>query len=323
MTKKAVCFIVALVIAAGCKGHKTDPERTSFTVSGTYLTVASPDARAAQIVFNEISRLDKLFDPYSADSELSRLNRAFNVPVKVSPEMIALLNFSAQINFMTGGAFDATSGALSEQWEKFTKSKDPARIPSPAEIAALKKKCGIDYIVIDKNASTAKIVKEGLKINFGGIARGYMVDKAAEKLRTAGINNAFIDYGGNIFCMGKNHGHLWSTGIKNPRALGAILSQEEIQDEGVVTAGGPEQFFTFTGKKYSRIVDHKTGLLLNNNVISVTIITKNCLTAAGFAEPFVIMGELGIKAFLAQNPSTMRIFLLMDENGKPRMSIFR
>jgi thiamine biosynthesis lipoprotein len=322
MAKKAIYFIVALILVSSCATSK-DLARNTFTIGGTYLTIVSPDKRAAEIVFNEFSHLNKLFNLYNTDSELSRLNHTFNVPVKVSAEMIELLSLSAQVNMMTNGAFDVSDGALTERWEKFAQAKNSALLPSLAEVTALRQKCGMQYLAIDKNASTVTITKEGLKIDLGGIAQGYMVDKAVAKLKTAGINNAFIDAGGNIFCMGTNHGRRWNVGIKNLRLLDAIISQELIQDEAVATAGGSEQFFTINGQKYSHIIDPKTGFPVDNNVVSVTIITKNCVTAAGFNKPFVVMGETGIRAFLTQNPSTMRIFLLMKENGKPRMSIFR
>ena len=322
MFRGAVYLIVAFFCVCDCACAR-GLARNTFAICGTYLTVASPDSRAGKIVFDEFSRLDKLFNFYDANSELSRLNRTFKVPVKVSAEMIELLGLSAQINTMTDGAFDVSYGALIERWKKFIKAKDPALLPNSAEVAALKQKCGMQYIVIDKNASTVTITKEGLKIDLGGIAEGYMVDKAAAKLKAAGIKDALIDAGGDILCMGTNHGRPWDVGIKNPGAVGAILSQELLVDEAITTAGGSEQFFEANGKKYSHIIDPKTGFPVDNSVVSVTVIAKNCVTADGFDTPFVVMGEAGIKAFLAKNLSTMRVFLLMDENGKQRVSIFR
>jgi thiamine biosynthesis lipoprotein len=321
MVQRAIYLVVALLLACGCaKGYGS--ERKTFVICGSYLTIVSPDSRAAQIVFDEFSRFDKLFNFYDADSELSRLNRTFNVPVKVSPEMIELLGLSAQVNAMTDGAFDVSCGALIERWKKFIKAKDPALMPTSDEVAALKQKCGMQYVVIDKNASTVTITKEGLKIDLGGIADGYMVDKAVAKLKAAGINDALVDAGGDIYCMGTNHGRPWDVGIKNPGVVDAIISQEPLQDAAITTAGGSEQFFELNGKKYSHIINPKTGFPVENNVISVTVIAKNCSTADGFDTPFVIIGEAGIKGFLAKYPSTMRIFLLMNEKGKQRMSIF-
>jgi len=181
----------------------------------------------------------------------------------------------------------------------------------------------MQYIVVDKKASTVTIAKEGLKIDLGGIADGYMVDKAAAKLKAAGIKDALIDAGGDILCMGTNRGRLWDVGIKNPGVAGAVISQERLEDEAITTAGGSEQFFEVNGKKYCHIIDPKTGFPVDNNVISVTVIAKNCSTADGFDTPFVVMGEEGIRAFLTHVPSTMRIFLLVNDKGKQRMSIFR
>jgi len=322
-TRKIFAYVfVAWLLACNCACSQALSHKT-FAICGSYLTITSPDARAPQIVFDEFFRLAKLFNFYDPDSELSHLNRTFNVPVKVSPEMIELLEISRRVCTMTNGAFDVSYGALIERWKKFIKAKDQELLPSADEVTALKQKCGMQYVLIDKKESTVTITKEGLKIDLGGIADGYMVDKAVAKLKAAGIKDALIDAGGDIYCMGKNQGKPWDIGVRNPHIDGALLSQELLTDQAITTAGGYEQVFEVKGKKYCHILDPTTGYPVDNNVVSVTVVAKDCVTADGFDTPFVIMGEDGVKGFLAKHPLMMRVFILLNENGKPRLEVLK
>ena len=289
---------------------------------GGYLSVSAFDKRAADIVYNEFARLNKLFNFYDCQSELSRLNRTFNVPVKVSPELLELLNISAQVNQITNGAFDVSCGSLFEYWKKLIKSKNVTALPPPQEIAALKEKCGMQYVLIDNKRSTVTIKKEGLKIDLGGLAEGYMVDKTVQKLKGAGIDMALIDSGGDIYCLGQNRTAPWRVGIENP-GVNSLVARELIQDEAITTAGDYEQFFIFKGKKYSHIISPQTGFPVDNNVVMVTVIAKNCVTADALDTAFMVMGEDGVKEFLNKRPSTLRIFMLLKEKRGTRIAIFK
>ena len=315
-----VSLILGFILVASCAkpAHKD-----KFVIAGTFLEVASPDGRASQIVYEEFKRLDKVFNFYDKDSELSRLNNTYNVPVKVSPELLEVLKLSKQVNEMTAGAFDVSYGSLYDFWKRLIKEGNIKELPSKETIENIMKNCGMDKIKINEADSTVTIEKEGLKIDLGAIAEGYMVDKAVFALKKKGITSALINAGGDIYCLGTNRGKPWRIGIKNPSAIEGIIENEDLMDEAITTTGNYEQFFDFSGKRYSHIIDPRTGFPVSSNVISVSVITKNCTTADGLATAFFVGGISGVTDFLGKYPSTMRIFLVTDENKSKRVHIFR
>jgi len=316
-------FGLTVLLAAGC-GHITVPDHTrSFVLFGTYLDVTSPERGAAAIVYKEFLRLGGIFNLYDPASELARLNATCDQPVTVSPEMIEVLELARQVYTMTHGAFDASAGALFKYWKDLIKKGSIDGFPGPAAVEKMKKLSGMDQIVIDKDRLTVTIKKKGLLIDLGGIAEGYMVDKAAQKLKEAGIHSALINAGGDIYCLGYNHGAPWSVGIKDPDSLEGILESEPLVNEAITTSGDYEQFVEYKGKKYSHLIDPRTGYPVDNGVDSVTVIAKNCVTSDALATAFAVMGERGIESFLKENPSTMRIFLISENNGKKNIRVFR
>ena len=150
-----------------------------------------------------------------------------------------------------------------------------------------------------------------------------MVDKASLKIKEAGIDSALVNAGGEVYCLGDNDGFPWSVGVKDPEELSGVLETQGLIDEAIATSGDYEQFFEFEGKRYSHIIDPVTGFPVQNNIISVSVISKNCITADGIATSFFVMGVDKIKEFLTNNPSTMRIFVLVLKNGKKNIHFFK
>ncbi|MBU2101767.1 MAG: FAD:protein FMN transferase, partial [Candidatus Omnitrophica bacterium] len=243
-------FFIASVPIVFLGACSRQPVTRTFVAAGTYLEVKSPDTRAAGIVYEEFKRLEAIFNFYSPDSELSRLNRTFQEPVKVSSELLEVLLLAQKATRATEGAFDVSYGALFARWKECIKS-GTGEFPREEEITALRESGGMQNIEINQSAGTITIKKEGLKIDLGGIAEGYMVDRAARKLRAAGITSALINAGGDIYCMGMNFSKPWVIGIKDSRGLTHIVQAEKLVDAAVTTSGNYEQFFEHRGKKYS------------------------------------------------------------------------
>lgn len=317
----------ALLVVAGClvflSSCAKPTHKDRFIVAGTFLEVVSPDRKAAKIVYEEFKRMEKIFNFYDKDSELSRLNSTYNKPVKVSLELMEVLKLSKQLNEMTGGAFDVSCGSLYGFWKEIIKKGNIKELPPRESIDSIVKNCGMDKIKINEKDSTVTIEKEGLKIDLGAIAEGYMVDKAVIVLKKKGISSALINAGGDIYCLGTNRGKPWRIGIKNPSEVQGIIENENLMDEAITTSGSYEQFFDLSGKRYSHIIDPRTGFPAASNIISVSVIAKNCTTADGLATAFFVGGVSGVSEFLAKYPSTMRIFVVTDENNKKRVNIFR
>jgi len=297
--------------------------KDKFIIAGTFLEVVSTDARASEIVYEEFKRLDKIFNFYDKDSELSRLNNTYNTPVKVSPELLEILKLSQQLNEMTTGAFDVSYGSLYDFWKELIKKGDIKELPSKETIDSIRKNCGMDKIKINANDSTVTIAKEGLKIDLGAIAEGYMVDRAVMALKKKAIASALINAGGDIYCLGTNRGKIWRIGIKNPSEVEGIIENEALVDEAMTTSGNYEQFFDFSGARYSHIIDPRTGFPVSSSVVSVSVITKNCTTADSLATAFFVSGINGVNEFLSKYPSTMRIFLVTQEGKHKRVHVFK
>ncbi len=291
--------------------------KNTFVVAGTYLEVTSPYKEAAKIAYEEFKRLEKIFNLYDELSELSRLNKSFDQPVKVSDELIEVLSISFKVHDLTGAAFDVSHGALYQFWKQYITSKQPVLLPMQEEIERVRALGGMSNIAIDFNQKTVTIKKQGLRIDLGAIAKGYMVDKAALKLKREGINSALINAGGDIYCLGLNQGQPWHIGVKDPKSLTGILEAQDLADEAVATSGNYEQFFELAGKRYSHLIDPRQGLPVDNGVLSVSVITKNCTSADSLATAFFVLGLEGIRKFLADNPSTMRIMVVtQDQQGQ-------
>lgn len=319
-------FIFSLVLFCSCAKplHKD-----TFVITGTYLEVISPDKNAAVIVHEEFKRLDKIFNFYDPQSELSKLNNTYNIPFKASPELIEVLKLAHQVSQMSGGAFDPSYGSLYAFWKELIKQGEIKELPGAEKIAELKKLGGMENIEINDKEKTVLLKKEGLKIDLSAIAEGYMVDKAVLKLKAKGIKSAVINAGGDIYCLGTNGGKPWVAGIKDPQEMQGIIENEMLIEEAVATSGSYAQFFELPaasgrglaegggGKRYSHLIDPRTGYPVDNNVLSVSVITKNCTSADSLSTSFFVMGLDKIKDFISKNPSTMRIFIVTwDKKGK-------
>ena len=298
--------------------------KSKYVVAGTFLEVKSYDSRAGKIVYDEIKRLENIFSFYKESSELSRLNRSFDTSVKVSDELFDILKLSYQVYAMSGGAFDPASGNLFKLWKGLIAKGGTGRLPSADEIAEIKKNCGFNFVELYEKDKTVTLRRRGLSIDLAAIADGYMVDQAALKLKKAGISGAIVDLGGDIYCLGRNSNRPWRVGIKDAPEVSDIIATQNIEDEGAATSGNYEQFFELNGKQYSHLIDPKTGYPVDDKMISVTVIAKNCTTADSLSTAFFVMGVDRIRKFISLNPSTMRIFVVMrDENGKKRVHIIQ
>jgi thiamine biosynthesis lipoprotein len=293
--------------------------RDKFVISGTYLEIVSPYREAGRIVYDEFKRWDKVFNSYRSDSELSQLNNSYNKAVKVSPELIEVIKLSQKVYKLSGGAFDISCGAVYEFWKDLMKKERVDKFPSKEEIEDLRKSCGMENIEINLEDKTVKIKKEGLKIDLGGIAKGYIVDEAVSRLKEKGIDSALINAGGDIYCLGKNKGRGWRVGIQDPQEAEGIIETEELVNEAIATSGNYEQFFEYNSQRFSHLIDPRSGYPVRNGILSVSVISKDCATADSFATAFFIMGLERIKEFIASKPFYMKIFVVaVDGNGKHR-----
>ncbi|MHC4140260.1 MAG: FAD:protein FMN transferase [Planctomycetota bacterium] len=244
--------------------------------------------KAFNDVFQEINRLDYLMSNYKKESVLSELNKnASAEPTVCNKELANVIEQSLQYSEITDGAFDITIGPLMKKWGFFKKQ---GRIPGKEELASVLESVSYKNIIIEEKAKkslakdpvTVKTVffkNTGTQIDLGGIGKGYAVDRAASVLKQNGINSALINFAGNIYAFGTPPGKdLWVIGLQHPRESEGLLGSFEIKDKAVSTSGDYEKFFTIEGKRYSHIIDPRTGNPVKG-IVSVTIVTDSATRA--------------------------------------------
>ena len=322
MAKKIPTLLIFIFILTGL-GCLRPLYKKKFIISGTYLEVTSPYKEAAGIVYREFNRLDKIFNSYDPDSELSRLNEADKEPFKSSDELIEILQRSREVHDLSEGAFDVTQGSVYKFWKELIRKGEVGGFPTLEVMNKLKASGGMEGLEVDFTNRTVTINKQGLAVDLGAIAKGYIVDKAIFQLKQAGIKSALINAGGDIYCLGKRFNKPWEVGIKSPGQFQKILETQLLIDEAVATSGGYEQFFSFQGKNYSHLIDPRKGYPVDNNIISVSVIAGDCATADSLATTFFILGTEGIKKVLSQMPPTIRVFVISSEGGVQQIHIFK
>jgi thiamine biosynthesis lipoprotein len=253
---------------------------------GTFAEVISPDKSAAKIVFDEIRRIEGLLSKYRKDSEISKLNQSGEL--KLSPETFYVLKRAADFNAASKGAFDITVAPLMDLWG-FTDKK--YNLPAEEQIRETLKLVGMDKIIFDETNNVVKFALPGIKIDLGGVAKGYALDCAVNQLKKHGIKSALVNAGGQVYCLGDKFGRPWRLGIKSPRAKGVAGYYLELKDKAAATSGDYEQYFIKGNKRYSHIMDPKTGYPVTSGIVSVTVIAPDSLTADALSTSIFVLGK--------------------------------
>ncbi len=237
----------------------------------------------------EISRIEKLISSWDANSQTSEINRNAGVsPVKVSPELFELIARSIKISQLTDGAFDITYASMDKIW-KFDGSM--TQMPSEEEINASVAKVGFQNIFLDRENSTVFLKMKGMKIGFGAIGKGYAADKAKALLISKGVASGIINASGDMNTWGKQpNGEDWKIAITNPMNKNKVFALLPITDGAVVTSGNYEKYVNFQGKRYTHIIDPRTGYP-SSGIISVTVFAPKAELADALATSVFVMGK--------------------------------
>lgn len=236
----------------------------------------------------EITRIEKIISSWDANSETSAINKNAGIkPVKVSPELFALIERAIQISKLTDGAFDISYASMDRIW-KFDGSM--TKMPSQTEIKTSVVKVGYQNIILDKNASTVFLKKKGMKIGFGAIGKGYAADKAKTLLMSKGVSGGIINASGDMNTWGRQkNGEHWKVAITNPMNKNNAFALLPINEGAVVTSGDYEKFVNFNGKRYSHIIDPRTGYPASG-IISATVFAPKAELADALATSIFVMG---------------------------------
>ncbi len=237
----------------------------------------------------EIQRIEKLLTTFSDDSETNLVNRFAGIePVKVTREMLSIIERSIRISSLTQGAFDITYGSIDKKLWNF----DQTMTSLPDEKKAKKMVRLINYrnIVLDKENQTVFLKEKGMRIGFGGIGKGYAAEMAKEIMKKKSVQSGIVNASGDLTTWGNQpDGKPWTVGIVHPDYKGFPFSYMNISDMAVATSGNYEKFILINGKKYSHTIDPRTGLPVSG-IKSVTIISPNAEICDAMATPVMIMG---------------------------------
>lgn len=297
--KSYVAFLVIFITlicacGSGCatkKDGKTanenEEKRTIFAMDTCMtLQILGPQAKEAMdAAVAEIEHLDRLLSTGSPDSEVSMLNQMHEGVV--GNDTAALLARSLALFFETDGAFDITVFPLMEAWN-FT--GDNPRVPSKKELAGLTRQVDSSLILFEPDNKQVSF-PETVRIDFGGIAKGYTGKKIAELLKDYDVTGALLNLGGNVQLVGaKTDGSKWNIAIQSPKKDG-YLGTVFTSDCAVVTSGGYERYFVEDGITYHHILDPKTGYPAQSGLASVTVICADGTLADGLSTALFVMGE--------------------------------
>lgn len=247
--------------------------------------------RAMATVIDEMRRTDELMSTYKPESQLSRLNEhGFERPVVLDPGIIEVVERALEMSRISSGAFDVTYASVGYLYDYRAH-----RRPTDEQITAALP--GVDYrqVEVDAAASTIRFLRQGVRIDLGGIAKGYAVDRAIEKLRALGIEHAMVNAGGDTRLLGDRRGKPWIVGVRDPRNEGRLVTRLPLEDEAISTSGDYERYFEEDGVRYHHILVPGTGRAARE-VRSATVIGRDAtLTDAMSTTVFVLGVERGME----------------------------
>lgn len=284
------------------------------------ITVVSNSAtegeEAIARAISEIIRIENLISSWKSTSETSKINSAAGIePVSISKELFDLIDRALKLSKLTDGAFDITYASMDKIWKYDGSMKE---MPSEESIQKSIAHIGYNKIELDQKNKTIFLKNKGMKIGFGAIGKGYAADRAKWLLQELGIDSGIINASGDISSWGtKPDGSSWQIAITNPMNKEKSYGTFSIDNQSVVTSGNYEKFVTFNGKRYSHIIDPRTGYPASG-LLSVTIFAPKAELADALATAVFVMGtEIGMDRI---NQLKQIECILIKENGSIELS---
>ncbi|NLY78019.1 MAG: FAD:protein FMN transferase [Tissierellia bacterium] len=332
---RILLIILALVsiIITGCnndnnksKSNDQPLSRTEFMMD-TILTLKIYDKKDNKILDEAFSRLEEIEKRMSStieDSDVSLINKNAGIePVQVHDDVYYVIEQAKHYASLSNRAFDPTIGPLVDLWN-ISGDEEQTRdsIPTDEEIkSALALINSDDLELLEDNKVFLK--RKGMKLELGGIVKGYAADEVKRIFKENGVESAIIDLGGNIYAMGKKlDGSPWNIGITNPyNPAASFVGILKAQDKSIVTSGDYERYFIYKGKRYHHIIDTNTGYPTENQVTSVSIISDKSIDGDALSTTLFVLGvEEGLN-LIDQLDGIEAIFITKDKKVIPSAGI--
>lgn len=244
---------------------------------------------AARDAFEQVARLESILSDYDADSELRRLcEQPPGIPVPVSSELLDVLRRAREVSQRSDGAFDVTIGPMARLW-RWARKKHT--LPTAAEIAAAREAVGWRKLKLDSRTRTVTLLAARMRLDTGGIGKGYAADAALARLYQHGIRSALVAASGDIAVGDPPPGQAgWRVAVAAPGgASNAPLTTLVLRNAGVSTSGDTEQFVEIDGVRYSHVVNPATGLGLTEH-LQVTVVAPDATTSDSLATAVSVLG---------------------------------
>lgn len=292
ISRSLLFFIFCLLFSAiGC--FQKPYHKEARLMLGTIVEITCQDQIAIASAFKEIEKIDKIANNFDPNSEISRFNAAGKI--QASPDLLNMVRASLKYYTLSQGAFDITVGPLVNIWkEKIREAENKSRgltLPAENQIKKALSLVGSNKISLNSNESSIRFTQSGMSIDLGAIAKGYAADQAVKRLKELGVQSALVNAGGNIYCLGRKGSRKWRIGIRHPRKPDEIAFYLDLENQAAATSGDYEQFFILDKKRYSHIIDPKTGYPVDNKLSSVTIIAPDAAASDGLSTTVFVLGK--------------------------------
>jgi FAD:protein FMN transferase len=289
---------------------------TTYRVTIPRLPAGATAGAIGREVRQLLERIDATMSTYRADSDVSRVNRAASGEwVPVSADTASVAAAAIAMAKLTDGAFDPTIGPLVDLWG-FGPAGPSVRMPDAHAIAATRDRIGYALLEVRHDPPRVRKQRHGVRIDLSGIAEGFAVDGIADTLDRYGISDSLIELGGEMRCRGRHPaGRPWTIAIEAP-ALAATQAHMYVEpaDAAIATSGDYRKFFMADGRRYSHVIDPRTGRPVDHRLASVTVIGGSALPADALATALLVMGPEAGWAF-AEERHMAALFITRYESG--------
>jgi len=285
-------FYISLLACLSWPAHAEWVRRVTDGIMGTRITVElwaddkTAADRAIDAVLAEMQHIDDSMSTYKPASEVSQVNaKAADGPMRISKELFDLLTTAKEYSVITDGAFDITYASVGYMYDFRKRIR-----PDEAQIAKALPAVNYRHVLLDSKEQTVQFSRKGVRIDLGGIAKGYSVDRGVDVLKSLGFTRAYVSAGGDSRIIGDRFGKPWMVGIRDPRkAPGQVISRIPLVDAAISTSGDYERFFEENGVRYHHIIDPHTGHSASK-VRSATIIGPYATRTDGLSKTAFVLG---------------------------------
>ena len=294
--RQVACLLIILLLfffLFSCIGGREPLKTETAFVLGTTCSIALDKGTEPDIftgAFTLLREIEKTMGTSIPGSDVMRINEnAGKSPVAVTEDTFFVIAKSLEISRASRGVFDITVGPLVDLWKIGTPE---AAVPDPVHLLETLPLVDFEAVFLDPEHRTVYLEQENMRVDLGGIAKGFAADKVVEYLNSRSIGKGIIDLGGNIFAMGSKHdGSPWRIGVQDPEgSRGSYIGIIEASNQAVVTSGIYERYFMEQGRRYHHIIDTETGYPIESGVASVTIVSGNALEADALSTALFALG---------------------------------